>query len=985
MKTEIYKLKKRIKEAEQDRLQIRLTSKQLEQDYKRGKLSYEDYFFKLSKYLKGKSEREWYSYYNGYIKECEKQIQIYKTRKEVSREWNLNNKHIYSLLILLAFALIPLYYSGLFNGVTGYATVETLNETTTSTTLFEIARESLTGSNMNLTIWDDSDTLTVYANYSVFYANFSNLTGGPLFGNDGSNFAFCEFKHNKTGFWSSPINMTYYTADGLYKIIADGKYTLNSTSYMPTGNYSYNVTCTNNSFSTIITATDNLTTSVYSTGLAVINSTNIAVNNPVTFTANYTKNNGYGIPGLGSEIGLVVWNSSDSDANDGTYAIAFADLNNDGKENEIVLGTNGNLRAFYPNGTAWWTATEPAYDGSEIEVFDADNDTFLNEVVLIGTSSEGLAEIRIFNETGNQLWSHVGFGTDFGAPSTVAIGDFDNDNIRDDIAFGTWAAGTRGFFIYTTSNGITWTQLWNATVSSANIFDIATGDINGDGLIDLVGVARETGGRASLFVFSGNNGTQIWNASFDFLDSVAVVDLDHDGKKDEIVVGEFSNIRYFNETGSNIFTATAPIEDVYEIHVSDLDNDGYEDDVVGGDGTGSSTGPIVIRALDNSSNSLWTTTLGSNTSVYYVYSMIIGDIDSNGEKDIVAGSPDGIVYVLNRTGGVLWSYSIGLGTISGAAVASRQYGRSPATDISDINNDGINDIAVASAQGYAHIFQDVKCEMRFNDTVLVYNMTWNQSIKLWQYNRTFSNQGDYSWNATCIKNGYTTQVVNDIAHILDTTPPATVTSLTNISSNEESIYWNWTNPSSDFNHSVVHLNKTFKVNTSDAFYNATELLSDAEYVLTVHTSDPFGNVNTTDVNSTGRTASTTTTTTTTSTTTTTLKDVPSSTGAGGVGFGGGASSSQKTAIIKETTAVEEEKRASIFTYFPSLPLLSKKEEKKEERKTEEENISARQETSVVGALLFDIQSNKARYGYGAIAILVLILIIGAYKAIQRKR
>jgi hypothetical protein len=99
--------------------------------------------------------------------------------------------------------------------------------------------------------------------------------------------------------------------------------------------------------------------------------------------------------------------------------------------------------------------------------------------------------------------------------------------------------------------------------------------------------------------------------------------------------------------------------------------------------------------------------------------------------------------------------------------------------------------------------------------------------------------------------------VNDTGQTLpDTTPPATVTNLDNRSAGTSWIYWNWTNPAdSDFNHTEVWLNGTFKQNVSSPtnYYNATSLNSNTTYRIETRTADNSGNINTSWVNDTGQT------------------------------------------------------------------------------------------------------------------------------------
>ncbi|MEA3430533.1 MAG: hypothetical protein U9R08_04635, partial [Nanoarchaeota archaeon] len=90
----------------------------------------------------------------------------------------------------------------------------------------------------------------------------------------------------------------------------------------------------------------------------------------------------------------------------------------------------------------------------------------------------------------------------------------------------------------------------------------------------------------------------------------------------------------------------------------------------------------------------------------------------------------------------------------------------------------------------------------------------------------------------------------------DTSPPASVTNLQNESQDIASIYWTWTNPvDADFNETIIYINGTNVINTTNAFYNATGLDDNTNYTITVHTKDHAGNINNTDVNNTASTTS----------------------------------------------------------------------------------------------------------------------------------
>jgi hypothetical protein len=98
------------------------------------------------------------------------------------------------------------------------------------------------------------------------------------------------------------------------------------------------------------------------------------------------------------------------------------------------------------------------------------------------------------------------------------------------------------------------------------------------------------------------------------------------------------------------------------------------------------------------------------------------------------------------------------------------FGSSASMDVSDNNNDYINDMGVIALNGYAHIIQDVNCIVQFNDSVSA-NMTWNQTSGLWDYNRSFSSNGLHDWNVTCSKGGYNTSIQTSAVNITPNEAP----------------------------------------------------------------------------------------------------------------------------------------------------------------------------------------------------------------------
>ncbi len=90
--------------------------------------------------------------------------------------------------------------------------------------------------------------------------------------------------------------------------------------------------------------------------------------------------------------------------------------------------------------------------------------------------------------------------------------------------------------------------------------------------------------------------------------------------------------------------------------------------------------------------------------------------------------------------------------------------------------------------------------------------------------------------------------------IRDITPHASISNLQNITGTTW-INWTWTNPTDDdFNYTMVYLNGAWQTNTSFNYYKATGLNPDTSYEIGTHTVDTYGNVNTTWINQTAKTA-----------------------------------------------------------------------------------------------------------------------------------
>ena len=91
----------------------------------------------------------------------------------------------------------------------------------------------------------------------------------------------------------------------------------------------------------------------------------------------------------------------------------------------------------------------------------------------------------------------------------------------------------------------------------------------------------------------------------------------------------------------------------------------------------------------------------------------------------------------------------------------------------------------------------------------------------------------------------------------DTTPPASITGLTNVTYEQTYINWTWTDPAdADFLHVIVYVDEAFKQNVPKGVqhYNAIGFEPDTEHTIATRTEDTSGNINLTWVNHTAWTS-----------------------------------------------------------------------------------------------------------------------------------
>ena len=419
--------------------------------------------------------------------------------------------------------------------------------------------------------------------------------------------------------------------------------------------------------------------------------------------------------------------------------LAIGDLDGDGKP-DLVTANVGNtfsvlrnaffittITSFSPlagiigssvtiTGTGFNTITNQniVYFGATKATVTAATSTSLTVTVPTGTTYQNISVtnlvtnltgyslkpfITTYNSIGSTAFApKVDFATD-GTPLGIVIGDIDGDG-KSDVVTANFTGTTVSVLRNTSTSGVISYAAKVGLATGDGPISVAVGDLDGDGKLDLV-TANYSTTTVSVLRNTSISGIMSFAAKADFTVgagpySVAIGDIDGDGKPDLAIISATNNIvsvlRNTSTSGSISFASKVDFATgvmPYNVAIGDIDGDGKPDLVItnGTDNTVS-----VFRNTSTSGN------ISLSGKVDFATGMtpnvvIIGDLDGDGKPDLSISNVD------NNTFSVLRNTSTSGSITSGSFSAKVDFttGFGPiGIGIGDIDGNGKPDLVIAN-------------------------------------------------------------------------------------------------------------------------------------------------------------------------------------------------------------------------------------------------------------------------------------------------
>jgi hypothetical protein len=387
------------------------------------------------------------------------------------------------------------------------------------------------------------------------------------------------------------------------------------------------------------------------------------------------------------------------------YGLAVDDLNLDGgfdaatvqpqSSNLTILTQKQGGFRYHPYDNTYFGYDRRDNDPTSVDIGDVNNDG-VNDIVVANYYSSRIS-VLYGNPAGGfrDKVDYEVYKSGWWYPRHVKIGDLNDDGLND-IAFTIYNTN-RIAIMYQGSNGILKDAVFYTTYTSAR--RLAIGDINNDTLNDIVITTNHWQGW--ITVYTQNPTTHAMTGPSNYMTNlrypwgVAIGEVSGDNLNDVVIsYADYSNNLYHmarmkQNSGGTLNSAESfqwennYYKTLWDVEIGDFNSDG-RNDIVAGRQDGAEA--LLGIWYQTASNSFLYATEYSTNEDYNCYDLTVGDMNNDGKDDIIASFYDKdqvMVFGQESTGMKLWgSYIVG---------------RDPhGVAVGDLNNDNRLDIVTAN-------------------------------------------------------------------------------------------------------------------------------------------------------------------------------------------------------------------------------------------------------------------------------------------------
>jgi hypothetical protein len=278
-------------------------------------------------------------------------------------------------------------------------------------------------------------------------------------------------------------------------------------------------------------------------------------------------------------------------------------------------------------------------------------------------------------------------------PTWLATADLNGDHLPDVVSANAQDGTLAVFFNSGSSPGTFSTPL---VLDSPGASQVAIADVNGDGLPDLISADFNV----SLFIQSSPGSfaapISLYSGGANW---VAVGDLNHDGSPD-VALTDNTGVKVVFHTGAATATTFNPAVQVYTesntaavfganvVAIADVNGDGYADLIITDPGPFGGAAPFVAVLLQNPSapGTFMAPVTYPTAPNSLAQSIQVVDVNADGHPDIIIGGSTAVSVLLNTA------------SSPGTFAAATNYPVVDANEIAvaDVNGDGLPDIIVST-------------------------------------------------------------------------------------------------------------------------------------------------------------------------------------------------------------------------------------------------------------------------------------------------